>query len=268
MAAAKRGTIRTSGGADLVYEMHGEMHGAGRPIVFVAGLGDDRTSWAAQIPEFARDHLVVAFDNRGIGESSAPPGPYTTEQMADDAHDVVRHLGLDPVVAVGSSMGGAICQQWALRHPADIDRLVITNSWAEQDPFVAALIGHWISLAENNQPRHLVESLLLFCHCPDYLIRKPETVATFLATPAPRLQGIVDAGHACLKHHTLERAHEIAQPALIVAGEHDILTRPELSQRLAARMPNARYESLPTSHMVFWEMPDEFNALLRAFARE
>jgi pimeloyl-ACP methyl ester carboxylesterase len=261
MATSERGTVKTSGGAELVYEIQG----SGRPVVFVAGLGDDRTSWAAQIPAFARDRTVVAFDNRGIGESSAPPGPYTVEQMADDAHDVVRHLGLDPVAAVGSSMGGAICQQWALRHPDDIDRLVITNSWAERDPFFASLIGHWVSMAEAGQDKHLIESLLLFCHSPDFLLRHPETVAAFLATPAPRLQGIVDAGHACIHHHTLDRAHEIGKSALVIAGENDILTRPQLSERLAARMPNARYASLATSHMVFWEMPDEFNALVRAF---
>ena len=54
----------------------------------------------------------------------------------------------------------------------------------------------------------------------------------------------------------------------MIAGEYDILTRPELSERLAARMKNARYVSLPTSHMVFWEMPEEFNALVRGFAAE
>lgn len=264
MAAKKSGRFTTSGGAELAWEMHG----AGTPIVFVAGLGDDRTSWAGQISEFARDHLVLAFDNRGIGESSAPPGPYTTEQMADDAHELVRHLNLPPVMAVGSSMGGAICQQWALRHPADIDRLVISNSWAERDPFFAALIGHWVSLAATRQDRHLVESVLLFCHSPAFLLRKPETVAEFLALPAPRLQGIIDAGAACIGHHTLDRAHEIEHEALVIAGEYDILTRPELSERLAARMPNARYATLPASHMVFWEQPEGFNALLRAFAAE
>jgi 3-oxoadipate enol-lactonase len=264
MTVARYGRFTTSGGAELVWEIHG----AGKPIVFVAGLGDDRTSWAAQVPEFARDHLVLVFDNRGIGESSAPPGPYTIEQMADDVHELVRHLNLPPVIAVGSSMGGAICQQWALRHAADIDRLVITNSWAERDPFFAALIGHWVSLAEAKQDRHLVESLLLFCHSPAFLLRKPETVATFLAMPAPRLQGIVDAGAACIGHHALDRAHEIKHKTLVIAGEYDILTRPELSERLAARMQNARYATLPASHMVFQEQPDEFNALVRGFAGE
>jgi 3-oxoadipate enol-lactonase len=255
------GTIRTKAGIEIAYEAHG----AGPAIMLVAGLGDDRTSWAAQITDFARDHRVVAFDNRGVGRSAVPPGPYSIEQMADDAHDVARQLGLGPVAAIGSSMGGAICQQWALRHPDDIERLVITNSWAERDVFTTALFDHWIAMAERGQSRHIVESLLLFCHCPDYLTRKPETVRAFLETPAPRLDGFAAAAAACRGHHTLDRAHDIRHPALVLAGEFDILTRPGLSKRLAQRMRAARYAALPTGHMVFWEMPDEFNRLVREF---
>jgi pimeloyl-ACP methyl ester carboxylesterase len=262
-AAAESGSIRTSAGVEIAYEIHG----AGPPMVFVAGLGDDRSSWAAQVAEFARDHRVVIFDNRGIGQSSTPPGPYKIEQMADDAHDLARALKLDPVTAVGSSMGGAICQQWALRHPDDIERLVITNSWAERDVFTTALFDHWMAMAERGQAQHIVESLLLFCFCPDYLTRKPETVKTFLETPAPRLDGFLAAAAACRGHQTLDRAHEIRHPALVIAGEFDILTRPELSKRLAQRMKQARYASLPTGHMVFWEMPDEFNRLVREFVK-
>jgi pimeloyl-ACP methyl ester carboxylesterase len=260
-APTDSGTIRTKAGVEIAYEAQG----AGPPLVLVAGLGDDRTSWAAQIADLARDHRVVAFDNRGVGRSAAPPGPYSIEQMADDAHDIARQLGLGPVTAVGSSMGGAICQQWALRHPDDIQRLVITNSWAERDVFTSALFDHWIAMAERGLSRHIVESLLLFCHCPDYLVRKPGTVKAFLETPAPRLDGFAAAAAACRGHHTLDRAHEIRHPALVLAGEFDILTRPELSKRLAQRMKAARYAALPTGHMVFWEMPDEFNRLVREF---
>jgi 3-oxoadipate enol-lactonase len=253
--------MRTHAGVEIAYETHG----AGPPMVLVAGLGDDRSSWAAQIEEFARDHRVVVFDNRGIGRSATPPGPYSIEQMADDVHEVARHLELDPVTAMGSSMGGAICQQWALRYPDDIRRLVITNSWAERDVFITALLDHWIAMAERGQSRHIVESLLLFCFSPDYLARAPETVKAFLETPAPRLDGFAAAAAACRGHHTLDRAPEIRHPVLVVAGEFDILTRPELSKRLAQRMTAARYASLPTGHMVFWEMPDAFHRLVREF---
>jgi 3-oxoadipate enol-lactonase len=255
------GTITTTAGVDIYYRMTGD----GPPMVLVAGLGDDHASWAAQTEAFSTDHTVVAFDNRGIGRSSTPPGPYTIEQMADDAHELARALDLDPVVAAGSSMGGAICQRWALRHPDDIDRLVLTNTWAERDPFVGALVDHWISLARAGGGRHIIESLLVFCFCPDFMARNPETVQEFLAFPPPQLEGFMAAAAACRAHHTLEELSQIHHPALVIAGEHDILTRPQLSRHLADCLSDARLASLPTGHMVFWEMPEAFNALVRGF---
>ena len=257
------GTIRTRAGVEIAYETHGK----GPPMVLVAGLGDDRSSWAAQVEEFACDHRVVLLDNRGIGRSATPPGPYSIEQMADDTHELARRLELDPVTAIGSSMGGAICQQWALRHPDDIRRLVITNSWAERDVFTTALFDHWIAMAQGGQSQHIVESLLLFCFSPGYLTRKPETVKAFLEMPAPPLEGFAAAAAACRGHHTLDRAHEIRHPALVVAGEFDILTRPELSRRLVERMKAARYVEVPTGHMVFWEMPEAFHRAVREFLK-
>jgi pimeloyl-ACP methyl ester carboxylesterase len=254
-------TVTSDDGVRLACQVDGQ----GPPMVFVAGLGDDRRSWASQVAHFAVDHTVVTFDNRGCGESGVPPGPYSIERMAEDAHCVAAALGLTGVTAVGSSMGGAICQRWALDHPAEIARLVITNSWSERDVFTDALFEHWISLAGTGSAAHVLQSLLLFCYSPDYLARHPETVGAFLASPAPNLAGFVAAAHACLHHDTSQAAGRIRQPALVIAGMYDILTRPVLSERLAGRLPAASLRRLPTGHMVFWEMPDAFNALIREF---
>ncbi len=234
-------------------------------MVFVAGLGDDRRSWANQVAHFAADHTVITIDNRGCGESDVPLGPYSPARRAADANSVVAALALTGITAVGSSMGGAICQRWALDHPADLARLVITNSWGERDTFTDALFEHWISLAGSGSAAHILQSLLLFCYSPEYLTRHPETVAAFLASPPPNLSGFVAAAHACRNHDTSALAGQIRQPTLVIAGTFDILTRPVLSERLAARLPKATLRNLPTGHMVFWEMPDEFNALVREF---
>ncbi len=234
-------------------------------MVFVAGLGDDRRSWANQVAHFAADHTVITFDNRGCGESDVPLGPYSIARLAADAHSVVAALGLTGITAVGSSMGGAICQRWALDHPADLARLVITNSWGERDTFTDALFEHWISLAGSGSAAHVMHSLLLFSYSPDYLARHRDTVAAFLASPPPNLSGFVAAAHACQNHDTSGVAGQIRQPTLVIGGTFDILTRPALSERLAARMPKATLRNLPTGHMVFWEIPDEFNALVREF---
>jgi 3-oxoadipate enol-lactonase len=234
-------------------------------MVFVAGLGDDRRSWANQVAHFSADHTVITIDNRGCGESDVPHGPYSITRLAADAHSVVAALELTGITAVGSSMGGAICQRWALDYPEDIARLVITNSWGERDIFTDALFEHWISLAGSGSAEHILQSLLLFCYSPAYLTRHPETVVAFLASPPPNLSGFVGAAHACRNHDTSGLAGQISQPTLVIAGTFDILTRPVLSERLAARLPKATLRDLPTGHMVFWEMPDEFNALVREF---
>jgi 3-oxoadipate enol-lactonase len=234
-------------------------------MVFVAGLGDDRRSWANQVAHFASDHTVITIDNRGCGESDVPLGPYSIARLAADAHSVAAALGLTGITAVGSSMGGAICQRWALDYPTDLARLVITNSWGERDTFTDALFEHWISLADSGSTAHVMQSLLLFCYSPEYLAHHPETVAAFLASPPPNLLGFVAAAHACRNHDTSGLAGQIHQPTLVIAGTFDILTRPILSERLTARMPTATLRKLPTGHMVFWEMSDEFNALVREF---
>ena len=255
------GSVICDDGVRLVYEVGGE----GPVLVFIAGLGDDRRSWANQVAHFSTDHTVITIDNRGCGESDVPLGPYSIARLAADAHSVVTALGLKGITAVGSSMGGAICQRWALDHPEDLARLVITNSWGERDTFTDALFEHWISLAGSGSVAHVLQSLLLFCYSPEYLTRHPETVAAFLASPPPNLPGFVAAAHACLNHDTSTVAGQIRQSTLVIAGTLDILTRPLLSERLAARLPNATLRTLATAHMVFWEMPDEFNALVRAF---
>ena len=255
------GSVRCDDGTRLVYETVGQ----GPPLVFVSGLGDDRHSWSSQVADFSNDHTVVTFDNRGCGESSVPSGPYSIARLADDVHSVVSALGLTRVVAIGSSMGGAICQRWALDQPSDIARLVITNSWGERTTFTDCLFEHWISLARAGNAAQILKSLLLFSYSPDYLDRHPDTVSAFLTTPPPNLEGFVAAAQACLNHDTSAVAAAIHQPTLVIAGTFDILTRPALSERLSARLPNAVLRMLPTGHMVFWEMPAEFNQLVRDF---
>jgi pimeloyl-ACP methyl ester carboxylesterase len=255
------GSVICDDGVRLAFQVDGK----GPAMVFVAGLGDDRRSWANQVAHFSTDHTVITIDNRGCGESDVPPGPYSIARLAEDAHSVVVALGLTGITAVGSSMGGAICQRWALDRPADIARLVITNSWGERDTFTDALFEHWISLAGSGSAIPILQSLLLFCYSPEYLTRHPETVSAFLASPPPNLSGFVAAAHACRNHDTSSVAGQIGQPTLVIAGTFDILTRPVLSERLAARLTKATLRNLPTGHMVFWEMPDAFNALLREF---
>jgi 3-oxoadipate enol-lactonase len=239
------------------------------PVVLVAGLGDDHSSWAEPAALLERHHRVVTFDNRGIGASPVTPGPYSVTEMAADTHELVSALGLGRVCAVGSSMGGAICQEWALAHSDDVDRLVLSNTWGQRDRWFSGLLDHWIELAGRGSGRDLLYQLALFCFSPNYLHEHPDTIDEFLDAPVPNLDGFRAAARACQGHHALDRIGRIQAPTCIIGGEHDLLTRPELSRRLATAMPSAEVHWLPVGHMTFWEQPDAWaSAVLDFFATE
>jgi 3-oxoadipate enol-lactonase len=254
--------VATGRGTFLVEE-RGRRDGA--PIVLVAGLGDDHASWEEPAAHLAESHRVVTFDNRGIGGSPITPGPYSVKEMAEDAHQLASELGLGRVTAVGSSLGGAICQEWALAHPEAVERLVLSNSWGERDTFFSGVMEHWIELAGRGSGRDLLFQLALFCFSPGYLHERPETIQEFLDAPVPNLDGFRAAARACQRHHAADRLSAIEAPTLVLGGAHDILTRPELSERLAAAIPDATLSWLPTAHMTFWEEPRRWSTAVSEF---
>ena len=236
-----------------------------RPIMLVAGLGDDHASWDAPVEYLSQKYRCVTYDNRGIGRSPITDGPYTTRQLAEDAQAIADQLSLDQVIAVGSSMGGAICQEWALAQPGTIERMVLSNTWGGRDAWFSALIEHWIQLAARGAGSDILYQLALFCFSPGYLSQHPETIEEFLATELPDTTGFAAAGRACQSHDALDRLATITAPTLIIGGRHDILTRPDLSATLAAAMPAADLAWVPAGHMTFWECPSEWAQLVDDF---
>ena len=237
-----------------------EIHGRAEapPLVLIAGLGDDHASWEPVLPCLTPAYRCVTFDNRGIGLSPITPGPYRITDLAEDAHALHQALGLAPCTAIGSSMGGAICQEWALMHPRDLSGIVLSNSWARSDTFLQVLFEHWASMARQGEAAELMDSLLLFCLSPAFLAAHPETVTEFQATPAPDLNGFAAAAAACHDHDVLSDLRLVRQRTLVLAGRHDILTRPALSAAVADVMPAAELEYLEAGHMTFWEVPEDW----------
>lgn len=256
-------TVTVDDGTEIFVELHGS---TGPVLVFVAGLGDNRLTWTAQVEMLANQFRIVLLDNRGAGNSSTPSGPYTMERMADDAHQVLSALGLGPVTAIGVSMGGAICQHWAAKYPDDVERMVLSSTWSAPDVAISALFDHWKGLAERNDRLALIESLLVFCFSADYLAEKPETVRAFIEGETMNLGGFAPAAVACREHDATAILGNIRQPVLVTIGEHDILIRPKLSHALARQLPNAEVIVMPTGHMPGWETPERYSELISTFA--
>ena len=102
-----------------------ERHGKGAPLLLIHGLGYARWGWEPVVEPLARSFDVILFDNRGVGESDAPPGPYTAAELADDAVQVLDEAGVERAHVVGTSLGGMVAQELALGHPERVERLVL-----------------------------------------------------------------------------------------------------------------------------------------------
>jgi 3-oxoadipate enol-lactonase len=187
-------------------------------------------------------------------------GPCHRYVTAGAGGSPVRQPHRGAVVPRCSTGGGAIGQEWALRYPADVAGVVLSNTWGRTDAFTRVLFEHWISLADYGRADQLLDSLLLFSMSAEYLAATPDTVAEFRASSPPNLDGFRAAAAACRDHDALDRLGDLAQPALVLAGRHDILTRPELSEELVSVLPHARLQLLEAGHMTLWETPETWGS--------
>jgi pimeloyl-ACP methyl ester carboxylesterase len=262
MAAAPLARRRVAtNGIELAYVEQGE----GEPLVLIMGLGADADAWQPHLEEYRRHFRCFAVDNRGAGESSAPVGPYSTGDFADDYAGLIRALSLGPVRVVGISMGGAIAQELALRHRDLVERLVIVASWARCDAYTAEVFRSFAAVRAAVPPAEFTRLLQLWIWSPGYLSDHLDELreAREAQPAAPMAQHAFEAQcAACVAHDTLERLQAIRAPTLVTAGEADIFTPLRLAEELRAAIPGAELEVFPAAgHAHHWESLDLFNSL-------
>ncbi len=110
--------------------MYYEIHGEGEPVVLIAGLNSDHTLYQRMglISLLAESYQVIAFDNRGVGQTDKPDIPYSIEMMADDTAGLLDALGIEHAHILGTSMGGRIAAALALNHPRQVKSLILVST--------------------------------------------------------------------------------------------------------------------------------------------
>jgi 3-oxoadipate enol-lactonase len=251
-----------------------ERHGAGPPLLLIHGLGYARWGWEPVLPGLAERFDVILFDNRGIGESDAPPGPYAAAEMAGDALHVIDEAGVERAHVVGTSLGGMIAQELALAHPERVDRLVLActtpgGSRAYPMPQVTvSLIAEAGALEPAVALRRFVENAL----APSTVAERPELVERILAHRLATAQNPVAwAAQAAvgMGFDAYDRLSGLDVPTLVQHGSEDVVVDPRNADLLLSMLPNAQLESYPgTGHLFFWEQPDRFVASISSFLED
>ena len=256
------------------YRVYVEEHGEGDPVLLVAGLGADTTAWALQTAYLLRFYRVILLDNPGVGQTTGPGGPYSSELFADVAAAAARSLGVERAHVVGASMGGIIAQQLALRHPELVRSLSLHCTWGRSDRYLTALMRSWQAIARGVTRIDLARQLWLFVFTVWYFDDQPDAFAELerqvLEHPHPQsVEAFCDQAEACIAHDALDRLGEISAPTYITVGDRDLLTPAHHAYLIKEHMPEAILRVWPRmGHAPFWEIPDEFNARQHDFLKE
>src|SRR6266496_6838518 len=113
---------------EINYRLEGD---GAETIVLVNGLADDLETWVLQMDDLlAAGYRVLRIDNRGVGKTDAPPGPYTSRMLADDAKALVDQLGITGFHLMGTSMGGMIAQEYAINQGSDLKSATFSSTYA------------------------------------------------------------------------------------------------------------------------------------------
>jgi 3-oxoadipate enol-lactonase len=244
--------------------------GTGPLLVFLHGIGGNRTNWRDQLPVFAQRFHAVAWDARGYGDSDDYDGPLSYDDFCDDLVRVLSHFKADKAHLVGLSMGGFIAQDFYGHHPQRVASLVLADTrpgWeqafdpdareeflrlrlkplqegksvAEMAPAVArSLMG---SSAGEEVFARLVESMSAL-HKESYM----KSIAA-----RGDWKPVLDPS-------------SVKVPTLIVVGDDDRLTPPAMAKSIADAIPGARLAIIPTAgHLSNIEQPAAFNAAVLDF---
>jgi pimeloyl-ACP methyl ester carboxylesterase len=240
---------------NIAYEIRGD----GEPLVLVHGLAYDRAGWGTLPDLLAERFRVVLLDNRGVGESDAPPGPYTVAEMAGDVAWVLDDAGIERTNLFGVSLGGYIAQEFALTWPERLSKLVLCSAapgGPSAVPMPAATVevfAKYPTMEREAGLRMFVENSLGERGVRE-LPELVEEIYRYRLGHAPTTEAWVAQATAGATYVNDDRVAQISVPTLVIAGDADVVVDPRNAELLGSLIPGARVEIVPDrGHLLVWE---------------
>ena len=249
-------------------KIYWEEHGSGEPLLLVMGLGYTLDMWNRALPALAERYRTIVFDNRGVGRSHVPPGPYSMLKMAEDARAVMDQAGIETAHVFGVSMGGMIAQEFTLQYQDRVKSLVLgctacggQNAIPAEPGVFKILMARPMMTAEE-----AIRAMIPFIYdeaTPRERIEEDlEIRRRTLASP----EGYMAQVLAIMAWQSYDRLPRINVPTLVIHGETDKLVPPENGRLLAERIPGARLVMLPkASHIFVTDQQEAANQAILSF---
>jgi pimeloyl-ACP methyl ester carboxylesterase len=239
--------------------LYWEEAGQGPPILLIMGLSFTLEMWFRVLPALVGSYRTITFDNRGIGRSDIPRGPYTIGCMADDARAVLDAAGVERAHVIGASMGGMIAQEFALRYPARVQTLALgctsySGLFARWPHFRRSPGFSWFRTEDRVVRERKLRQFLYAAATPEERIEEDIRIRCGCGWT---YKGVLSQLGGILLWNSYWRLPAIAAPTLVMHGEEDHLIPPVNGRVVAARIPNARFELIRNAgHILTTDQPE------------
>ncbi|MEM7723521.1 MAG: 3-oxoadipate enol-lactonase [Pseudomonadota bacterium] len=251
---------------DVVLHVKAEGPEDGPPVVFANSLGTDLRLWDPVIARLPPGLRLIRYDKRGHGLSTCPPAPYSMGALIKDTEAVCAHFNATNCVFVGLSIGGMIAQGLAAKRLDLIRAVVLSNT--------APKIGTrdmWddrIATLRTSGLAGMSDTILARWFAPAFYKSRAAMPWRRMLETTPE-EGYAGCAAAIAGTDFYSTTAALRLPALVIAGDHDGSTPPDLVKELADLIPGARYDLIRgAGHLPCVEQPDAFKTLLTGFLQD
>lgn len=231
-----------------------EREGAGDPLLFISGSGGDLRNKPNQFDSpLAQHYELIGYDQRGLGRTDVAEREFTMAQYADDAAALLDYLQLDSVPVMGVSFGGMVAQEFAIRHPDRVTKLVLacTSSGGTGG---ASYPLHELAVLEAREKAQRQLRIADVRRNDEWIAANPERWEELLAlatagTRAAPSEGALRQLEARRWHDTYDRLDTLSMPVLLAGGEFDGIAPPENMRALRAQIPRSELVFFAGGHL-------------------
>lgn len=249
-----------------------DVEGQGPLLVFLHGIGGNRSNWRDQLPVFAGDFTAAAWDARGYGGSEDYDGPLDFADLSRDLLRVLDHFGAERAHLCGLSMGGRVAMDFHDRHPERVASLTLCDTQPGLARMPAEKRREFIRLRQEpllagKTPADIAPSIARSLVSPRAVPGAFERLVESMA--ALRAGSYLKTIEGSFLYERAPDLESIRVPTHIVVGADDTLTPPDLARAMAGRIAGARLTIIPEAgHLANLEQPERFNAAVLGFLRE
>ncbi|MHA2009160.1 MAG: alpha/beta fold hydrolase [Promethearchaeota archaeon] len=254
---------------NIAYEVSGEGH----PLVMIMGSNANKDWWGSTIiKEFSKHFKVIIFDNRGMGRTDIPDGPYTIQMMVNDTIGLMDALNIDRAHIMGASMGGGIALELTITFPERVNRIILVSAFCGGpnakgnppllSPEIMEQLAPMMELMEKGQHEELARILLYFCCSEEFINNNPDLaekfVSRYLKNPTSA-KGSTNQFLSVATLDTFERLPQIYHPTLIMHGTTDRMVPFKNAEIIKEQISGAElisYENV--EHLIYLQEEQDF----------